>query len=114
MAIGDVLIRLRDRKGIKQYELAEYLEVSQNTISDWESNKTDIKSKYIPKIADFFGVEISDLFSSDSKIIIKQINKENSKNNYNAYNIKVSEKSTIENLNSNIEKLIALLEKKDL
>ena len=64
--------------------MAEILGIKQNTYSTWESGESDVKSEYIPKIAELFGVEIKDLFETPStKIKISQINKGNKDNSIN-------------------------------
>jgi len=58
--------------------------VERNTYSNWESDINDVKSEYIPKLAEIFGVEIADLFrTNSSRIEIKQENKENRDNSVN-------------------------------
>ena len=46
--------QLRLEKGVKQAELAEYLNIAQNTLSYWESGKYDIDNKSLKKIAEYF------------------------------------------------------------
>lgn len=58
--------------------------MERNTYSNWESDINDVKSEYIPKLAEIFGVEIADLFrTNSSRIEIKQENKENRDNSVN-------------------------------
>lgn len=80
------LKRLRENNTkYDQREIADILGIKQNTYSTWESGETDVKSEYIPKIAEIFGVEIKDLFENNSKKIevnfSKQIHKGSSTNN---------------------------------
>ena len=49
---------LREAKGIQQKELAIDLNVSQPTISDWESGRKVPSAKSTQKLADYFGVTI--------------------------------------------------------
>lgn len=43
------------------------LGLDRNTYTNWENETTDIKSQFIPKLADIFNVKIQDLFDSDQK-----------------------------------------------
>ena len=40
--------------------------------ANWESNQADVKGSYIPKLAEAFGVEISDLFNQSKTFNIEQ------------------------------------------
>jgi hypothetical protein len=58
-----------------------------------------VKSEFIPKIADLFGVEIKDLFESVStKIKISQINKDNKDNSINGLIFVVADEKSIEKI----------------
>lgn len=52
--IGDRLKLLRNEKGILQRELAEKLNITQQTISLYESNSREPDNETLIKIADFF------------------------------------------------------------
>ena len=77
--ISKNLKRLRENNTThSQKDFAELLSVKQNTYSTWESGESDVKSEFVPKIAELLGVEIKDLFETNStKIKITQINKGN-------------------------------------
>ena len=45
---------LRTERGIKQAELAAFLNVGQNTLSNWESDKHSPDFETVKKISDFF------------------------------------------------------------
>ena len=78
MSISNNLRKFRAIKGISQQNVADILEIDRRTYINWEKDESDIKSEYIPKIAEIFGIEIKDLFTdSKNKIEIKQENKEN-------------------------------------
>lgn len=63
LKLGNTIKRLRTEKGIIQEELAEYLGVSFQAVSKWETNTKMPDITLLPKIAVFFGVRIDDLFS---------------------------------------------------
>lgn len=50
------LKELRTEKNVSQYELANFLHVSQNAIYNWENKKREPNADMIKKIADYFGV----------------------------------------------------------
>jgi len=63
MNIGNNLKKIRNKSNISQQDIADYLGIDRKTYISWESGTVDIKSSYIPKLADFLHVEISDLFN---------------------------------------------------
>ena len=85
MNVGDNLRVLRSKNNISQQEIADFLGVDRKTYLSWEAGQTDIKSSYIPKLAEFLHVEIKDLFKGKpGDIIITQNNtdyKDSSVNN---------------------------------
>ena len=80
MAIGNTIRKLRLGKNLSQQFVADNLNIDRRTYAAWETGSQDIKSSFIPRLAEFFGVEISDLFSSETNINIKQSFKESTIN----------------------------------
>ena len=75
---------------------------------------SDIKSQYIPKLAEIFKVEIKDLFEDDIKNINITNNTFDNKDNSTGGNIIVfnlSDKEVAEKLSSQIEELIKNIKK---
>lgn len=68
MGVGTNLKRLRNRTKLSQQEIADKLEIDRVTYINWENETSDIKSQYIPKLAEIFEVEIQELFKDDQKI----------------------------------------------
>lgn len=60
--IGNKIKNLRRQKNISQEVLAQYLGVSFQAVSKWESGTTAPDIALIPAIASFFGVSIDELF----------------------------------------------------
>lgn len=58
MTFGERLKQLRRNKNINQDQLAEYLNVSQTTIANYESNRRSPSIDYLVKIARYFNVSI--------------------------------------------------------
>ena len=72
MAIGNTIRKLRLAKNLSQQIVADNLNIDRRTYAAWETGTQDIKSSFIPRLAEFFGVEIADLFSNETNINIKQ------------------------------------------
>ncbi|TDE72501.1 XRE family transcriptional regulator [Streptococcus vicugnae] len=53
------LKELRKEKKLTQQELAEKINVTKLTVSNWESGKHEIKADKAQELADFFGVNIA-------------------------------------------------------
>ncbi len=54
----DKILSLLNERHIEQKMLAEYIGTRNQTITDWKNGKTKSYTKYIDKIADFFGVSV--------------------------------------------------------
>lgn len=83
--ISKNLKRIRENNTqYSQKDVADFLGIKQNTYSTWESGETDVKSDYLHKLATIFGVEIKDLFETNSnKIKITQTNNNNKDSSVN-------------------------------
>lgn len=66
MILGENIkkIRLKTTK-YSQQDMADFLGVDRNTYANWERGENDVKSEFIPKLAELFDVKIEDLFASD-------------------------------------------------
>ena len=53
MNIGDNLRVIRNKKNISQQEIADFLGIDRKTYVSWEAGTVDIKSSYLPKLAEF-------------------------------------------------------------
>ena len=99
MNIGDNLRIIRNKKAISQQEVADFLGVDRRTYVRWESGEADIKSPYIPKIAEFLHVEIADLFrNKPSEIVINQHYSENKDSSINGAILLLTDKEAVEQL----------------
>lgn len=52
---------IRDSKGVTDYEVAKRTEIPASTFSDWKKGRSEPKLIKLVKIADYFGVSISEL-----------------------------------------------------
>lgn len=89
MSIGDNIKNLRLKHGLSQLELANVVGVSDKAVSTWEQNKAVPRMGVIQKMADYFGIQKSDIIEPsggatqmiNNRIIKKEIpvNKDESK-----------------------------------
>ena len=99
MNIGDNLRVIRNKKNISQQEIADFLDVDRKTYVSWESGLADIKSSYIPKLAEFLHVEINDLFrEKPADIVINQHNSDNKDSSVNGIVLLLTDKEAVSQL----------------
>jgi transcriptional regulator with XRE-family HTH domain len=109
MNIGDNLRILRNKQNISQQEIADFLGVDRKTYVSWEAGTADIKSSYIPKLAEFLQVEINDLFKEKvSNIIINQHNSDNKDNSINGIVLLLTDKEAVEQVMEILKKKIEI------
>lgn len=58
---------LREKLGLSQKAVAAKMNVSQQAVSQWESDDGTPKAEQLPDLADLFGVSIDALFGRESK-----------------------------------------------
>lgn len=63
--LGEFLAELRKEKGITQRELAEFLNVSDKTISHWERDENSPDLSVLPILAEYFGVTCDELLKGE-------------------------------------------------
>ena len=78
MTFGEKLVNLRERRGMSQEELAEKLDVSRQTISNWENDKVKIDVDKAIEICKIFDVDLNSLFLTTD---ISQLQQSKSKQN---------------------------------
>ena len=70
MKLGDKILELRKQKGLSQEELGEKLDVTRQTISNWELGTTSPNPEQLKKISKEFNVSIDDLLDNDIQNIL--------------------------------------------
>lgn len=69
---GDRIKKLRDDNNVSQFELSEFLGISQQALSKWENGKTQPDNDSLVKLANYFNVSTDYLLgNSESKHIEK-------------------------------------------
>ncbi len=64
--LNNIISELK-RQNKKQKELTDYLEISKNVFTDWKGGRNKSYMKYLPQIADFFGVSVDYLLDDNKK-----------------------------------------------
>ena len=64
--IGETIRNLRDRMGVSQEKLAEWIGISRATLAQVERGKRDFESLELFKVADFFGCTVSNLLTKEA------------------------------------------------
>lgn len=71
--LGTAIRRLRTERGLTQEELADYVGVSFQAVSKWETGTTTPDIALLPRLAVFFGVRIDDLFGITDKDELERV-----------------------------------------
>ena len=65
MTIGEKIKALRQKNNVTQEKLAEYLNISYQSVSKWENNNAMPDISLVVPLANFFGVSTDELFDRD-------------------------------------------------
>ena len=68
MSTGKNIKAIRKQKGLTQKQLAQKLNVTQSAISDFESDRTNIRMSTLRKIADALDVNVIELYDAPAMI----------------------------------------------
>ncbi len=71
MNVGEKIKEWRKNEKLTQQELAEKLNVSNKTISSWETGRSYPDLQMIVEISDYFNVSLDFLLREDKKMITK-------------------------------------------
>lgn len=70
MSIGENILNMRKRKGLSQEQLSEQVNVSRQTISNWELNETLPDANQLILLSKALNVSIDELVNNDIKGVI--------------------------------------------
>ena len=62
----DIICDLLEKQNKSQKDLADYLGIGKNRITDWKAGRIQSYTKYLPQIAEFFGVSVDYLLGTPS------------------------------------------------
>lgn len=68
MTLGQKICALRERASLSQDELAEKLDVSRQTISNWENDKAKMDVDKAKQLCRFFDISMDELFLERSDV----------------------------------------------
>ena len=63
--IGDNIKTICEAKGIKQIEIAEYMGISQGSVSNWMKGINSIDIENLAKLCGFLGVSLNQIYGVD-------------------------------------------------
>lgn len=69
MALGNKILEYRKRKGLSQEQLADKINVTRQTISNWELGETQPNSEQLKMLSKEFSISIDELLDNDIKNI---------------------------------------------
>lgn len=69
MGLGNKIVEMRKEKNLSQEQLAEKLEVSRQTISNWENGKFYPDIDALVKISKYFNISLDNLLSYDTEVL---------------------------------------------
>lgn len=67
MNLGDKILQLRKKNGLSQEQLGEKVDVTRQTISNWELGETASNPEQLKKMSKAFNVSIDEILDNDSK-----------------------------------------------
>ena len=70
MSLGEKILELRKKKGLSQEELGDKINVTRQTISNWELNETSPNPEQLKKLSQELHVSIDELLDNDIKDIV--------------------------------------------
>lgn len=116
MSNGVILRKLRGRKRLSQKEVAERLDVSQSTYSQWESDLSSYKIDMLPKLAEVFDVDVTELIPKGTSVKIVN-NSNNNDGSVNAFEVQMDARKLHDDLFSSYDTIIkakdAIIESKE-
>ena len=74
--LGEKILKLRKKEGLSQEELGDKLNVTRQTISNWELNETSPDAKQLKELSKVFNISIDDLLDNDVKnVLVDKVSK---------------------------------------
>ena len=62
----EIYAKLRDKMGLKDYEVCKRIGISPGTMSDWKNGRYNLKADKLRKLAAFFGVTVDYLMGLET------------------------------------------------
>ncbi|MGZ7883641.1 helix-turn-helix transcriptional regulator [Lactobacillus sp. 3B(2020)] len=99
--ISSQIKAFRKKRGWTQVQLAEKMNVSTQTVSNWENGIKFPRMGTLQKLADLFGVEVGDITSNPNQSILNGLSVDEAVDNLRAYQgkpISDSEKEVLKDI----------------
>lgn len=72
MNLGEKILNLRKKKGLSQEQLGEYINVTRQTISNWELEETSPNPEQLKLLSKTLNVSIDELLDNDIKGVLEE------------------------------------------
>ena len=74
MSLGNKILELRKRAGLSQEQLGEKVNVTRQTISNWELGETAPNPEQLKLLSQIFGISIDELLDNDmNHVLIEKV-----------------------------------------
>ncbi|MBC7758557.1 MAG: helix-turn-helix transcriptional regulator [Phormidesmis sp. FL-bin-119] len=73
MPVGETIKSYRERNGLSQQKVADYLGLKRESLSYYETNEREAPLDVLERMADLYGAELTDFFESDPDAINNNI-----------------------------------------
>ena len=74
MSLGENILNLRKKKGLSQEQLVEIVDVTRQTISNWELEETSPNPAQLKQLSKALDVSIDDLLNNDiNNILVEKV-----------------------------------------
>ena len=70
MSLGENIYKLRKAKNLSQEQLGEFINVTRQTISNWELGETSPNTEQLKLLSKTFNISIDELLDNDIKTIL--------------------------------------------
>ena len=70
MSLGNKILELRKKKGLSQEQLGEKVDVTRQTISNWELEETSPNPEQLKLLSKALNVSVDDLIDNDIKNVV--------------------------------------------
>lgn len=69
MVIGELIASYREKNGLSQQKVADYLAIKRESLSYYESNEREAPLDVLERLADLYGADLTDFFETDPQLI---------------------------------------------
>ena len=114
MTFGTKLRKFREQNRFSQQEVADLIDVSQNTYSRWESDQSTFKIEYLPKLANVFKIDPIELIPKGTTVKIENNSNPKMDNQGVDFEIKMDARELYKELLESKNELIQILREENM